>query len=169
VGIDYPDSKRRARCALSPLGPQSECNGYSPLSISVEELDSVRLNGESGQRSTYSASAQAGANANSVAVDPAGKFLYVGNNSLGSNSQIFVFSIDAATGTPTQVGTQVPSGDTPAFITIDPSGDLAYVANLDSSTITVYAVNKTTGALTATGSPIPNGADTFPAAIAILK
>lgn len=111
----------------------------------------------------------AGANANTVAVDPAGKFAYVGNRSLGSNSQIFVFSIDATTGTPTQVGTPVANADTPAFITIDPSGDLLYVANLDSSTISVYAVNKTTGALTATGSPIPNGADTNPSAIAILE
>lgn len=109
----------------------------------------------------------AGANPNTVAVDPAGKFLYVGNDSLGTNSQIFVFSIDAAAGTPTQVGTPVPSGDTPAFVTIDPSGDLLYVANIDSNTITVYAVNKTTGALTATGSPIPNGADTNPRSIAI--
>jgi 6-phosphogluconolactonase len=110
-----------------------------------------------------------GANADTVAVDPAGKFAYVGNDSLGASSQIFVFSIDATTGTPTQVGTPIPSGDTPAFITIDPSGDLAYVANLNASTITVYAVNKTTGALTATGSAIPNGTDTFPSAIAILR
>lgn len=111
----------------------------------------------------------AGANPNTVAIDPAGKFLYVGNDSLGTNSQIFVFSIDAAAGTPTQVGTPVPSGDTPAFIAIDPSGDLLYVANIVANTITVYAVNKTNGALTATGSPIPNGADTNPRAIAILK
>lgn len=111
----------------------------------------------------------AGANPNTVALDPAGKFLYVGNDSLGTNSQIFVFAIDAASGVPTQVGSPVPSGDTPSFITIDPSGDLMYVANIVANTITVYAVNKTTGALTATGSPIPNGADTNPNAIAILK
>lgn len=112
----------------------------------------------------------AGANPENVAVDPAGKFVYVGNNSLGSHSLIFGFAIDAATGSLTQIGgSPFPSGDTPVFIAIDPSGDFAYVANIDSNAITVYAVNTTTGALTSTGSPIPNGADTNPTGIAILK
>ncbi len=111
-----------------------------------------------------------GANPQGTAVDPAGKFLYVGNDSLGSNSQIFIFSIDPTTGSLTQTaGSPVPSGDTPYFITLDPSGNLAYVANIDSDTITVYSVNKTTGALTSTGSPIANGAGTIPRAIAILE
>lgn len=111
-----------------------------------------------------------GVNPETVAVDPAGKFVYVGNNSPGSNSLIFAFAIDAATGSLTQIGgSPFPTGNAPAFIAIDPSGDLAYVANMDSSTITVYAVNKTTGVLTSTGSPIQNGTDTVPRSIAILK
>jgi 6-phosphogluconolactonase (cycloisomerase 2 family) len=112
----------------------------------------------------------AGANPETVAVDPAGKFLYVGNHSLGSGSQIAALSIDAVSGALTAIaGSPFPSGDSPAFIAIDPSGDFAYASNLESNTITVYAVNKTTGALTATGAPIANGADTNPWAIAILK
>lgn len=109
-----------------------------------------------------------GASAAAVAVDPAGKFLYAG--SVGARSLVFAHAIDAATGTLTQIGASpFPSGDEVRFIAIDPSGDLAYVANHDANTISVYAVNKTTGALTATGGPIPNGTDTFPSGIAILK
>ena len=111
----------------------------------------------------------AGANPERVAVDPAGKFLYVGNRTKGSGSQIVALAIDASTGTLAVAGSPFPSNDTPAFIAIDPSGDFLYASNLESNTITVYAVNKTTGALTATGAPIPNGADTNPWAIAILK
>jgi 6-phosphogluconolactonase (cycloisomerase 2 family) len=105
-----------------------------------------------------------------VAVDPAGKFLYVSDDAVGSNAQIFVYSIDPTTGSLTPIsGSPFPSVQPPYSISIDPSGDLAYVPLGQSAEISVYFVNKATGALTSTGSPISNGAGTDPRAIAILQ
>ncbi len=87
-----------------------------------------------------------GANPASVAVDPLGKYLYVGNNSLGSNSQIFAFPINQTSGALAPIaGSPYASSETPYFVTIDPSGDLVYVANLQSDSITVYSLDKATG------------------------
>lgn len=111
-----------------------------------------------------------GANAETVTVDPAGKFLYVTDDAVGSGSQIFVYSIDPAAGLLTPIsGSPFSSVEFPYSLTLDPSGDLAYVALGQSDGISVYYVNKTTGALTSTGTPISNGANTGPRAIAILQ
>jgi 6-phosphogluconolactonase len=112
----------------------------------------------------------AGSNPQTVTTDPAGKFLYVSHDSNGANSLIYVYSINATSGALAQIaGSPFASSNTPFFITIDPSGDLAYVANLGSDAITVYSVNKNTGTLGSTGSPLSNGVGTNPGAIAILK
>jgi len=56
----------------------------------------------------------------------------------------------AATGALTPLATaNYPTGSTPAYATIDPSGNHIYVANNGDGTVTGYTVNKTTGALTA--------------------
>jgi 6-phosphogluconolactonase (cycloisomerase 2 family) len=109
-------------------------------------------------------------NPETVAVDPAGKFLYVSDDASGSSAQIFVYSIDPSTGSLTPIsGSPFPSVPSPYSISIDPSGDLAYVALGGSAELSVYFVNKATGALTSTGSPISNGVGTNPRAIAILQ
>lgn len=112
----------------------------------------------------------AGAKPRTVAADPTGRFLYVGNHALApAESSISAFSINPTTGSLTQIaGSPFASNET-SFITLDPRGEFLYVASENSSLLTVYAVNSVTGALTATGSPIPNGAGTHPVAIAILK
>jgi 6-phosphogluconolactonase len=87
--------------------------------------------------------------------DPAGKFLFV--CSLG-NSSIEVFSINASTGSLTQVsGSPFPIQGTGAGnLSMDPSGKFVYAAN--TSGITAYSLNRTTGTLSAiAGSPFADG------------
>lgn len=111
----------------------------------------------------------------SIAIHPSGKFAYVANQGVGTNSgnTISAYSIDATTGALSAMdangataGTQttIATGTHPYAITIDPTGNFAYVANYDSNTVSVYTVNQTTGALTA-GTPVAAG--TNPGSIAI--
>ena len=43
----------------------------------------------------------------------------------------------------------VAAGGQAAYVTVDPSGRFAYVANYTGNTVSVYTINQTTGALTA--------------------
>lgn len=169
--------------ALTPVAGSPFAAGAAVSSIAVDPTGKFAFATGNGAVLAYTLNATSGAltpvtgspfatgsAAQTIAIDPAGKFVYVGHNSLGSHSLIFGFSIDAATGALAPVpGSPFASSDTPFFITIDPSGDLAYVANLDSDALTVYSINRTSGALGATGPPIANGIGTNPAAIAILR
>jgi 6-phosphogluconolactonase (cycloisomerase 2 family) len=52
------------------------------------------------------------------------------------------------------------AGANPSAVTIDPSGQFAYVPNAGSNNVSAYAINGTTGALTAVaGSPFAAGSD----------
>ena len=92
--------------------------------------------------------------ANSVTVDPTGKFVYVALN--GSNA-ISAFTIDSSTGAlTTVVGSPFPAGSVPYMVRVDPSGRFAYATNHNSDDISAYSINSSTGALTPiTGSPFP--------------
>jgi 6-phosphogluconolactonase (cycloisomerase 2 family) len=101
----------------------------------------------------------AGENPELLALDPAGPFIYVGNQSTGSYAQIFGFSIDATTGSLTPVpGSPYANGDVPLSLTFDPSGSRIYVGNQSSNTFTTYTVDPQTGALSAAGAPAATGA-----------
>jgi 6-phosphogluconolactonase (cycloisomerase 2 family) len=109
-------------------------------------------------------------NLETATVAPSGKFLYVSDDAYAPDSQIFVLSISPTTGLLTPVaGSPFSSVEFPYSVTIDPSGDLAYVALGSSAELSVYFVDKATGALTSAGNPISNGANTDPRAIAILQ
>jgi 6-phosphogluconolactonase (cycloisomerase 2 family) len=109
-------------------------------------------------------------NLQTATVDPSGKFLYVSDDAYAPDSQIFVLSINPTTGLLTPIsGSPFASVEFPYSVTIDPSGDLAYVALGSSAELSVYFVDKATGALTSAGNPISNGANTDPRSIAILQ
>jgi 6-phosphogluconolactonase (cycloisomerase 2 family) len=76
-------------------------------------------------------------------------------NSISDN--VTTFSIDAATGALTEVGTEVAAGDAPVSVAVDPSGRFAYVANVNSDNVTTFSINQTTGALTEVGTEVPAG------------
>jgi 6-phosphogluconolactonase (cycloisomerase 2 family) len=104
-----------------------------------------------------------GSSPESLAVDPAGRFLYVANVT-GAN-EITSYSITPSSGALTAVST-VGAGTFPLNIVIDPAGQFAYVANENSNDISVYAIDATTGALAqVAGSPFAAGVN--PRAVAI--
>ncbi len=90
-------------------------------------------------------------------VDPSGKFAYVVNFASG---KVSAYSIDAATGAFSEIaGSPFGAGTQPftsTFLTVDPSGKFAYVANLRS--VSAYAIDASTGALSEiAGSPFAVG------------
>lgn len=102
----------------------------------------------------------------SVAVDPAGRFLYATNQYAGDNN-VSGFRIDCDSGRLTPIpGSPFPSGSGPTAVAIDPSGSFAYVANLGANNVSAYTINPETGRLVqVSGSPYAAG--TFPSGIAV--
>jgi 6-phosphogluconolactonase len=94
-------------------------------------------------------------NANSVTVDPFGKFVYVANTGDyfdGYDGSIITYAINATTGALAPIG--VISGNCPGLcvpfsVVVEPSGKFAYVPNGDD--VTIYSIDPTTGALTSIG------------------
>ena len=83
-----------------------------------------------------------------VAVDPAGKFVYTAN--LGS-ANVSGFRIDPTTGALTSVGPAIGAGSGPFGITVHPSGKFAYVTAFNDNNLNAFSINSSTGALTAIG------------------
>ncbi len=93
-----------------------------------------------------------------------GKFLYVPNQ---SSNNLAVYSIDASTGALTASGSPVPTGTSPAYVSVDAAEKFLYVANTGSPaaspSISAYTINSTTGVLTQiAGSPFPLSVTTPP-------
>jgi 6-phosphogluconolactonase len=102
----------------------------------------------------------------SVAVDPAGRFVYATNQFAGDND-ISGFQIDGDTGKLTPIhGSPFKAGSGPSAVAIDPSGRFAYVANLGSNNVWAYTIDERSGGLVpVAGSPFAAG--DFPSAIAV--
>jgi 6-phosphogluconolactonase len=102
----------------------------------------------------------------SVAVDPAGRFLYATNQYAGDDD-ISGFRIDCDSGRLTPIpGSPFASGAGPTAVAIDPSGKFAYVANRGSNNVSAYTIDEKSGRLSpVAGSPFSAG--TFPSAIAV--
>jgi 6-phosphogluconolactonase len=118
-----------------------------------------------------------GAYAESVTVDPFGKFAYVTNSGDvydygdDANGNVAMYTIDATTGALTSTGTingNCPGLCFPSSVVVDPSGKFAYVANGNTpgsvGSVLMYTINATTGALTSIGT-IATGTD--PASVAV--
>ena len=117
--------------------------------------------GGSSNSLTFTITAGAG-NPQSIAVDPAGKFAYVASLgcSGGTGGYVSMYTINPTTGALASIGPPVPTNDENTdFVTVDPSGKFAYVANAGDDdpwdggpygSISMYTINPTTGALTST-------------------
>jgi 6-phosphogluconolactonase len=90
-----------------------------------------------------------------VAVDPAGRFVYVSNR---GHHSIAAFAIDATTGRLTPTGHVSTGGETPRHFAIHPSGARVYVANQDTDTIVQFDVDRDSGHLKPTGDVTRVGA-----------
>jgi 6-phosphogluconolactonase len=99
--------------------------------------------------------------AQSLAVDPAGRFLY----GTGGSGGVDVFEINPSTGGLTLVpGSPFPA-DFGHSVAVDPTGKFVYVANIPGS-VSAYTTNSTTGALTSiAGSPFPGALSAFSVAV----
>ncbi|HMW06323.1 MAG TPA: beta-propeller fold lactonase family protein [Leptospiraceae bacterium] len=80
-----------------------------------------------------------------IRVDPYGKFAYAVN---GGSNDIYIYSIDSASGNLTQVGSPLATGNDARSVTITPDGKYLYVANFNVNQVTPYSINQVTGTLT---------------------
>lgn len=91
----------------------------------------------------------------SMAVDPAGRFLFVANYNFAT---VRAYQIDQETGALTQApGSPFAAGTIPQSVTVDLSGRFVYIANgyrNGNGTVSAYAIDPSTGTLTpVSGSP----------------
>jgi 6-phosphogluconolactonase (cycloisomerase 2 family) len=162
--------------ALASIGTiRGECPGLcSPYSVAVDPsgkfayvpseggpapttVSMFTINTTTGALTPIGTTA-AGGRAISVAVDPKGKFAYVTAKSdpPGSAGNVSMYTINAATGTLTSIGT-IPAGTDPISVAVDPTGKFAYVSNSGSKDVSMYTINTTTGALTSIGTTTGGG------------
>jgi 6-phosphogluconolactonase (cycloisomerase 2 family) len=100
-----------------------------------------------------------------IAVDPAGKFVYVTNQ---GNNNVFGYAINASNGALTPVpGSPFPAGNLPIGVAVSPNDKFAYVINGNDSAVAAYAINASTGALTPAGSPFSTGPGSNPNYVAL--
>jgi len=98
----------------------------------------------------------------SIAVNPAGTFVYVVNSDL---ELVFGYAVGAAGALQPVPGTQFTVGAGAFGIQVDPSGKFLYVANSTDNTVSIFTI-ASSGALTPViGSPFNTG--TSPIAIAV--
>ena len=96
--------------------------------------------------------------AESVTIDPSGKFVYVANagDDYSSDGSVVSYTINATTEALTSTGAimgNCPGLCVPESVALDPSGKFAYVPNGggESNGVAMYTINATTGSLTSTG------------------
>jgi len=107
-----------------------------------------------------------GSSPQNAVFDPTGRFLYVANGT-GGPSTVSVFAIDPATGA-LSGGAQVTAGANPIGLALPATGQMLYVTNFNSATVSLYAIDANTGALTeqtAAGSPFAIGQEPYGAAV----
>ena len=98
-----------------------------------------------------------------IAVDPTGNFAYVPSEGGPSPTTISMYSINAASGALTLIGT-VGSGGRAIAVTVDSSGKYVYAVDGEDNAVAMFTVNGTSGALTPMGTL---GAGATPYAITV--
>jgi 6-phosphogluconolactonase len=146
--------------ATNFFGQNPAPSGSTVLAYQID-TNTGALNSVSGSPFTTGA----GTNPFSLAVDPAGKYLYVADEG-GDNTS--VFGIDSTSGALTEVsGSPFAAGSAPQGIAVTANGGFVYVANASSGSISGYSVNSATGNLTPiANSPFSTGTY-FPHSLAV--
>jgi YVTN family beta-propeller protein len=153
--------------------------GLDPQSIAVDPagkfayVATAGCNGGVGYVSMYTINPTTGAlafigppvssldySAESVTVDPSGKFAYVVNegDDETSDGSVATYTINATTGALTSatggIGGNCPGLCVPVSVAVDPSGKFAYVpyrGGFSNGGVAMYTINSTTGGLTSIG------------------
>lgn len=139
--------------AISPDGRRY----YQTLS-SVDQVEPFAVDAATGALTPLSAGpAATEAFPRAIAIDPAGKFLYVAISDPGTDTSTTVdgFLIDPSTGALTKMPTSpFQVATTPDSIAIDPSGRFLYVSCSNSNVIGAFTIDPDAGTLSAIqGSP----------------
>ncbi len=118
-------------------GPSITAFSINPATGALEPLASLPLTPGTGPQG--------------AAIDPAGKFLFVGNNGAGNVS---VYSIDNSTGALSAVpGSPFAAPQGPNKVVVHPNGNFAYVAGSAAGQIAVYSIAGDGTLKQAPGSP----------------
>ena len=106
----------------------------------------------------------------SIAIDPAGRFAFVGHSDNGGvPGGVSVYTINQRSGALTPVtGSPFAAGFLTTAVEVDPSGSYVYAVNTggSSTNVSAYAINRSTGALSALGTV---GTQLSPQAITFIK
>ncbi|MBK6608842.1 MAG: beta-propeller fold lactonase family protein [Leptospiraceae bacterium] len=94
---------------------------------------------------TAGANAPAGATTRWIRVAPSGRYAYVVN---GGANNMYIYSIDPISGSLTQVGVPIITGNDPRSVAISPDGRFLFTAELNANQVTPYSINLATGAVT---------------------
>ena len=131
---------------VTPSGGFVICAGWSgPLQSSAYVYS---LNESTGALTFVGSGSENGISFTSVAVDPTSRFLYVGDNGIGSDD-VEAFTIDASTGALTAVsGSPFPAANNPQSLVVAPTGSTLYAGGAG---IYEFAIDSSTGALTPIG------------------
>ena len=159
--------------AVTPIAPGTIAAARGgPTSVAVDPSGSFAyvtnggdgLAGFLGSVSMYTIDAATGALAsigtidaglfpNTVAVDPSGRFAYVGNGDLfRGTGYVSMYGINATTGGLTSIGTIFTAGAGASSVAVHPSGKFAYLTHEFSDNISMFTINTASGALTSIGT-----------------
>jgi 6-phosphogluconolactonase len=102
----------------------------------------------------------------SLVVDASGKYLYI--TALNSANNVYGFSIDGTTGVPTAsiAGSPFPAGSGAAFVVNDTSGQILFVGNQTSNSLSAFKIDAGTGVLTVISTTTTGSA---PTSMALVK
>lgn len=89
-----------------------------------------------------------------IAIDPAGRSLYVSNR---GHDSVATLPLDGRSGIPGRPRWTDTQGNFPRFICLDPSGSHLYVANERSDAIVQYTLDKASGMPSPTGRTVHTG------------
>jgi 6-phosphogluconolactonase len=132
------------------------------VNFSSNTISAYAVNATSGALTPVAGSPFAtGANPDSIAVDPSGKFAYVTSNGEPNSGSIFIYgyTINATSGALIPIaGSPFSGGPNPTAVTVDPTGKFAFVTNQGDGTVSAFRINVTSGALApVVGSPYAVG------------
>jgi 6-phosphogluconolactonase (cycloisomerase 2 family) len=146
--VTTPPSGPSAKCVPATRPTFAYVLSDSDATISMYTADSCTGALTPTNPATIPTGVNNGFNAESLAIDSTGKFLYVAN--LGSNATdaatISMFTIDPGTGRLTATSpSQVPTGYFPQGIAA--SGNFVYTANSDDNSVSMFTINTSSGLL----------------------
>ncbi len=103
-----------------------------------------------------------------IAEDPAGKYVYVTNNTDGTVSGFLVNPNGSLSPLSTATfSTGSGPGSSPGIPAIYPTGSFLYVPNITDGTISIFSIASATGLLTPVGGPVSTGVGSNPTMVAI--